>query len=492
MAKKDLTPDVAVVVASHDRPLRLRWLLNALEDQTLDALEVVVAHDSHGHETGAARATTRSRAPAGLRHAAPRPRLGPGANRNAALTRRPRAAGAFTDDDCRPPRDGGRRACAPPRAAPGPSSRARPDPTPTSATCSSRAAHEHPALTRPAAWGQTCNIVYPRALLEQLGGFDEALPVAREDTDLALRARAAGADLRRRARRASPTTLSTRCPCPRRCATPGAGATCPAGQPPPGDPPRVTFGLFWKPSTRGSARARRPARRPPLPARRAARAALGAAAPAPYGPRDAAACAPPPSCPVAGRGRRRSGGAGPRQPAPPDPVPLAVLPAARDRIAARSATTTSSSTWAAGPSRSRAPTGSSTSSPTRPAASTATAPPRAPSASPPRPWSCATSATGSPGRSTTAISLRDLRAHARGRARPGLGLRRAAARRAGGLRRSALAAGGAGVGVQGPWVGWSHHRWLIDVEDGGLAFAPKSQLLDHRAADRFPVGFTPR
>ena len=45
------------------------------------------------------------------------------------------------------------------------------------------------------------------------------------------------------------------------------------------------------------------------------------------------------------------------------------------------------------------------------------------------------------------------------------------------------------LGVQGPWVGWSHHRWLIDVEDGGLAFAPKSQLLDHRAADRFPVGF---
>jgi hypothetical protein len=38
-------------------------------------------------------------------------------------------------------------------------------------------------------------------------------------------------------------------------------------------------------------------------------------------------------------------------------------------------------------------------------------------------------------------------------------------------------------------VGWSHHRWLIDVEDGGLAFAPKSPLLDHRAADRFPVGF---
>ena len=30
------TPEIAVVVPSHDRPLRLRWLLNALEEQTLD------------------------------------------------------------------------------------------------------------------------------------------------------------------------------------------------------------------------------------------------------------------------------------------------------------------------------------------------------------------------------------------------------------------------------------------------------------------------
>jgi Glycosyl transferase family 2 len=49
---KDLTPDVAVVVPSHDRPLRLRWLLNALEDQTHHAFEVIVVHDS-GDETEA-------------------------------------------------------------------------------------------------------------------------------------------------------------------------------------------------------------------------------------------------------------------------------------------------------------------------------------------------------------------------------------------------------------------------------------------------------
>ncbi len=42
---------------------------------------------------------------------------------------------------------------------------------------------------------ETCNIAYPRALLERLGGFDEGfgLRPAGEDTDLAWRALAAGA-----------------------------------------------------------------------------------------------------------------------------------------------------------------------------------------------------------------------------------------------------------------------------------------------------------
>ncbi len=45
----------------------------------------------------------------------------------------------------------------------------------------------------PVLWAQTCNIVYPRAVLEACDGFDETLPVAAgEDTDLALRARARG------------------------------------------------------------------------------------------------------------------------------------------------------------------------------------------------------------------------------------------------------------------------------------------------------------
>src|SRR6476619_3211140 len=45
--------EVSVVVPSHERPLRLRWLLNALEEQTLarSRWELVVVHDSRGEET---------------------------------------------------------------------------------------------------------------------------------------------------------------------------------------------------------------------------------------------------------------------------------------------------------------------------------------------------------------------------------------------------------------------------------------------------------
>lgn len=32
-------------------------------------------------------------------------------------------------------------------------------------------------------------------------------------------------------------------------------------------------------------------------------------------------------------------------------------------------------------------------------------------------------------------------------------------------------------GVQGPWVGWSHHRWIVEREDDGLVFTHKPHLL---------------
>ncbi|HEX8120649.1 MAG TPA: methyltransferase domain-containing protein [Solirubrobacteraceae bacterium] len=43
-------------------------------------------------------------------------------------------------------------------------------------------------------------------------------------------------------------------------------------------------------------------------------------------------------------------------------------------------------------------------------------------------------------------------------------------------------------GVHGDWVGWSHHRWLIDVAEDGIVFGHKSHAV-HRPGNHFPEGF---
>jgi GT2 family glycosyltransferase len=190
--------EIAVVVPSHDRPIRLRWLLNALEEQTLarDRFEVVVAHDSGEDTEELLREHPLARAGV-LRHLRFEPGPGPAAKRNAAWREVCAPLVAFTDDDCRPPAGWLERALDAAHRHPGAVVQGATEPDPDEANLLHRAAH---VLTQridpPDPWAQTCNIVYPRELLERLGGFDEAFPVAAgEDTDLALRARAAGAEL---------------------------------------------------------------------------------------------------------------------------------------------------------------------------------------------------------------------------------------------------------------------------------------------------------
>src|SRR4051794_37320240 len=103
-----MSPEIAVVVASHDRPLRLRWLLEALSDQTLerDRFEVVVAHDSTGPETDALLQAHPLAEHGTLRRIRRPPGSSPpGANRNAAWRAARAPTVVFTDDDCRPPRE---------------------------------------------------------------------------------------------------------------------------------------------------------------------------------------------------------------------------------------------------------------------------------------------------------------------------------------------------------------------------------------------------
>lgn len=190
----DRTPEISVVVPSHDRPLRLRWLLNALERQTLPRhrWELVVAHDSRGPETDELLREHPLAQDGTLRHVRQAPGSAPpGRNRNAAWRATRAPVIAFTDDDCRPPEDWLRRALDAATAHPGAIVQGMTLSDPDERHIR-HAPHWHSQyILPPKPWAQTCNIVYPRALLERLGGFDETLYTG-EDTDLALRARAVG------------------------------------------------------------------------------------------------------------------------------------------------------------------------------------------------------------------------------------------------------------------------------------------------------------
>jgi GT2 family glycosyltransferase len=189
-------PEIAVVIPSHDRPLRLRWLLNALEEQTLarDRFEVIVSHDSRGPETEELLGSHPLAAAGVLRHATlPPGSAPPGRHRNQAWRRARAPLIAFTDDDCRPPEDWLERALSAARADPGAIVQGATRPDPDELGLALHAPHARSqTIEPPVPWAQACNIVYPRELLERCGGFDEVMQGG-EDADLAQRALDAGA-----------------------------------------------------------------------------------------------------------------------------------------------------------------------------------------------------------------------------------------------------------------------------------------------------------
>jgi len=191
-------PDISVVVPSHDRRLRLRWLLNALEEQTLerDRFEVIVVHDYDDrdscdlfgrHPLAESGSLRQIRIPRGTGRASRQRNLGWRAA-EAPLV-------AFSDDDCRADTEWLERLLATARENPGAivqgATYSDPLEVEVFAGPHVRSVAEH---NPPGRFAQTCNILYPRAVLEAVGGFDESMPApAGEDLDLALRARGAGA-----------------------------------------------------------------------------------------------------------------------------------------------------------------------------------------------------------------------------------------------------------------------------------------------------------
>jgi len=191
-------PDVAICVPTRGRALRLRWLLNSLALQTTDSVrfEVVVGIDPDDAEAMATIAEHAMSADGRLRSVVMPSPSGPAAKRNAAWRASVAPMIVFTDDDCRPPGDWLERLAEAARRHPGAvvQGATKPDPDEAALMLASPF-HRTQSVDPPEPWGQTCNIAYPRALLELVGGFDESFVVASgEDTDLLHRARDAGAE----------------------------------------------------------------------------------------------------------------------------------------------------------------------------------------------------------------------------------------------------------------------------------------------------------
>jgi GT2 family glycosyltransferase len=183
-------PEASAVVATRNRAARLRALLDSLSRQEGVRYEVVVVDDGSTDET------PQVVADAGVVSVCHEEPQGPAAARNAGWRAARAPLVCFVDDDCVAEPGWLASLVATHRDDPGAVIQGRTEPHPDEI-------HKHSAFSRsmlvdgPNLWFQTCNIAYPRELLERLGGFDETFRYpAGEDTDLAWRAKRAGAPTR--------------------------------------------------------------------------------------------------------------------------------------------------------------------------------------------------------------------------------------------------------------------------------------------------------
>jgi len=173
-------------------------MLNALAEQSVgpERFEVVVAHASEDAETRRLLSTHALADRDQLRLVElPWRNLTPGAGRNAAWQAARAPLILFTDDDCRPAPDWVQRGLEAASRDPGQIVQGMTLPDPDEAATQYGAPWSRTQEITPVSpWAQTCNIVYPRKVLERVGGFEEQMRTG-EDADLAARARRAGADI---------------------------------------------------------------------------------------------------------------------------------------------------------------------------------------------------------------------------------------------------------------------------------------------------------
>jgi GT2 family glycosyltransferase len=188
------TPDISVVVATHDRRERLAALLAGLRAQSLgpERFEVVVVDDASSDGSAELLEAERQRGELALRWVREETGRGPASARNRGWRMAQAPLVAFTDDDCVPVPGWleallalaatDEHAIVQGRTLPNPDERDALGPFAKTVHIPQASPHY-----------ETCNIAYPRALLERVGGFDEAYPApAGEDSDLGWRALEAG------------------------------------------------------------------------------------------------------------------------------------------------------------------------------------------------------------------------------------------------------------------------------------------------------------
>jgi GT2 family glycosyltransferase len=186
--------DVSVVVASHGRPDRLRILLDSLAAQTLapERWELVVVH-TYPPEVSEAVLDGHELAHAGtLRHRAVSVESArPSIQRNIGWRMAGAPLVAFVDDDCRATPEWLESLVTTAGANPGAIVQGATDPEPLEEHFFERPHFSALRIDPPSREAQTCNILYPRELLERIGGIDERA-ITGEDIDLSLRAKRLG------------------------------------------------------------------------------------------------------------------------------------------------------------------------------------------------------------------------------------------------------------------------------------------------------------
>lgn len=188
-------PDVSVVVASHARAERIPALLDSLAAQTLPAerWDLTVVHTYppdvaaelfDRHELGRSGRLRHRRVDASQAR--------PSIQRNAGWRMASGGRIVFVDDDCRVTATWLERLVATAEANPGAIVQGATLPDPLEEHVFANPHVRTLSIHPPSREAQTCNILYDRALLERVGGFDERA-ITGEDIDLSLRARDAGA-----------------------------------------------------------------------------------------------------------------------------------------------------------------------------------------------------------------------------------------------------------------------------------------------------------